>query len=32
MIGGWRVAKMEPASVVLERTDGTSQTVPLSRE
>ena len=32
MIGGWRVAKMEPASVVLERTDGTSQTVPLSRQ
>ncbi len=32
MIGGWRVAKMEPASVVLEREDGTSQTVPLSRE
>jgi len=32
MIGGWRVARMEPASVVLEREDGTSQTVPLSRE
>jgi hypothetical protein len=32
MIGGWRVAKMESASVVLEREDGTSQTVPLSRE
>ena len=32
MIGGWRVAKMEPSSVVLERADGTSQTVPLSRE
>jgi hypothetical protein len=32
MIGGWRVARMEPASVVLERADGTSQTVPLSRE
>ncbi len=32
MIGGWRVAKMEPASVVLERSDGTSQTVPLSKE
>jgi hypothetical protein len=32
MIGGWRVAKMELASVVLEREDGTSQTVPLSRE
>ncbi len=31
MNGGWRVAKMEPASVVLERSDGTSQTVPLSR-
>jgi hypothetical protein len=32
MIGGWRVARMEPASVVLEREDGTSQTVALSRE
>lgn len=32
MIGGWRVAKMEPASVVLQREDGTSQTVPLVRE
>jgi hypothetical protein len=32
MIGGWRVARMEPASVVLERQDGTSQTVPLTRE
>jgi hypothetical protein len=32
MIGGWRVARMEPASVVLEREDGTSQTVPLLRE
>jgi hypothetical protein len=32
MIGGWRVAKMDPASVVLERADGTSQTMQLSRE
>ncbi len=32
MIGGWRVARMEPESVVLEREDGTSQTVALSRE
>jgi len=32
MIGGWRVSKMEPTSVVLEREDGTSQNVPLSRE
>lgn len=32
MIGGWRVAKMKPASVVLEREDGTSQTVPLTHE
>jgi hypothetical protein len=32
MIGGWRVARMETSSVVLERADGTSQTVPLSRE
>ncbi len=32
MIGGWRVARMEFASVVLEREDGTSQTVALSRE
>jgi hypothetical protein len=31
MIGGWRVAKIEPAAVVLERNDGTSQTVPLLR-
>ena len=29
MIGGWRVARMEPTSVLLEREDGTSQTVPL---
>jgi hypothetical protein len=32
MIGGWRVARMEAASVVLEREDGTSQTVALSRQ
>lgn len=30
MIGGWRVSKLEPASVVLEREDGTSQTLPLT--
>ena len=29
MIGGWRVSKMDPTSVLLEREDGTSQTVPL---
>lgn len=29
MIGGWRVSKMEPTSVLLERDDGTSQIVPL---
>lgn len=29
MIGGWRVAKLEPTSVLLERDDGTSQIVPL---
>ena len=29
MIGGWRVSKMEPTSVLLERQDGTSQIVPL---
>ena len=32
MIAGWRVAKLEPASVILERVDGTSQTVPMKRE
>jgi hypothetical protein len=32
MIGGWRVAKMQPTSVILEREDGTSQTVGLLRE
>jgi hypothetical protein len=31
MIGGWRVAKIEPSAVVLERADGQSQTVPLMR-
>jgi hypothetical protein len=31
MIGGWRVAKLEPASVVLQRMDGTSETVPIKR-
>lgn len=31
MIGGWRVAKIEPTSVVLVRADGSSQTVPLAR-
>ena len=31
MLGGWRVAKIEPSAVVLERADGQSQTVPLMR-
>jgi hypothetical protein len=31
MIGGWRVAKIEPRSVVLERADGSSQTMTLTR-
>jgi hypothetical protein len=29
MIGGWRVSKLEPKAVLLEREDGTSQLVPL---
>jgi hypothetical protein len=32
MIGGWRVARVDSKSVVLEREDGTAQTVPLYRE
>lgn len=31
-IGGWRVTRMEPTSVLLEREDGTSQTVALVRD
>ncbi len=31
MLGGWRVAKIEPTTVVLERADGSSQTVSLTR-
>jgi hypothetical protein len=31
-IGGWRVTRMEPKSILLEREDGTSQTVPLLQE
>jgi len=30
MVGGWSIAKVESASVVLKRADGTSQTVTLS--
>lgn len=32
MIGGWRVSKLEPAAVLLERDDGNSQMLPLRRE
>ncbi len=32
MIGGWSVVKLEAASIVLERADGTSDTVPLLRK
>lgn len=31
MVGGWRVAKVETRSVLLERSDGTSLAVPLDR-
>ena len=31
MIGGWRVAKIEPTTVVLENVDGSSQTMTLTR-
>lgn len=30
MIGGWHVARVEPKSVLLEREDGTSHSVPLN--
>jgi hypothetical protein len=32
MIGGWRVARMEATSVLLERADGTAQTVELPQD
>ena len=31
MIGGWRVAKIEPSSVVLDNMDGSSQTMTITR-
>ena len=32
MLSGWRVSKVAPKSVLLERDDGTSMTVPLFKE
>ena len=29
MLGGWRFSKVTPKSVLIERNDGTSMTVPL---